>query len=481
MFQRLRALLRTTAVRLSLRHAALLVLALAVMLVALFIVLGRYTSHQIDSALAGEARALAALPAEHRVQSVALLTRLRDDARLRHYRLEDVAGHWQAGNLPRWPEALPADGEVRRVRVELPHDAEGDHDAAARLPAIGVNLPDGERLLIVQAPGEIEDLRELALGLAAAMLALAALLALVMGVSLGRQWLDRIEGISAVAGRIAAGDLTPRVPSRGQGDEFDLLAGHLNAMLARIEAAVTGMREVSDGVAHDLRRPLTRLKTRIEVALRQPRDEVRYRSVLEETLQDSREILATFDALLTIARLDAGSELANRQTFDLAVAVRDVAELYSAEMAETERPFTVQAGAESWVTGSSALVAQALANLLDNALKYTPAGGPIDIELKHEAGRAVLSVIDHGPGLTDAEKARLVGRFARGDEARSTPGSGLGLALVAAVVHAHGGALELLDTPGGGLTARVDIPLAEAGRSGVQHTESGQVAPAFFF
>lgn len=462
MWSRARALLRTTALRMALRYALLQVLALAAMLVALFVVLDRYAARQIDSALLGEARALAALPAEHRVESVALLAQLRgEDHRLRHYRLEDATGHRLAGNLPRWPEDLPADAQVRRVALELPHEAGEDHDARARLPSVGLALPGGGRLLVAQAPGEIEDLREVAFGLAAAMLALAALLALTLGVLLGWRWLSRIEAINTVAARIAAGDLSQRVQSRGQGDEFDLLAGHLNAMLARIEAAVAGMREVSDHVAHDLRRPLARLKTRIEVALRQPRDAANYRTVLEETLQDSEEILATFESLLTIARLEAGSELVAMQPFDLAAVARDVAELYAAQAEEGGRPFTLPAAPATPVAGSAALVAQALANLLDNAFKYTPPHSPIEIDLVRANGQARLAVIDHGGGLSDADKARLVARFARGDAARSQPGSGLGLPLAAAVARAHGGRLVLTDTPGGGLTARLDLPLVK--------------------
>lgn len=467
MLERLHALLRTTAVRLALRQAAFLLVALALMLAALFVVLDRSTTHLIDASLMGEGRALATLPPSQRVQSLGVLTQVRGGARQRYYRLEDAAGRPLAGTLPQWPESLPADGRVRRIEVALPRDQEGDHDTTANLPTVGFPLADGARLLIAQAPGEIEDLRELAFGLAAAMLSLAALLAIVMGVSLGRQWLVRIDAINRVAGRIASGDLAQRVPTGGKGDEFDLLAGHLNAMLARIEAAVAGMREVSDNVAHDLRRPLTRLRTRIEVALRQPRDADTYRVALEEALQDSGELLATFEALLTIARLEAGSEWVSKETFDVTAVARDVAELYAAEMEAGGRPFAVSADTGLLVTGSSALIAQALANLLDNALKYTPVGTPIEIEVRREAEHVRVSVIDHGPGLTDADKVRLVGRFARGDEARSTPGNGLGLALVAAVARAHGGALTPLDTPGGGLSMHLDLPLAKE-----RHVES---------
>ncbi|MFN3750656.1 MAG: ATP-binding protein [Thiobacillus sp.] len=461
MFERPRALLRTTAMRLALRQALLLVLALAVMLAALFVVLDRYTADQIDSALQGEARALSALPAGQRAQSIALLARLRSDRQLRHYRLEDAAGQYLAGNLSRWPEGLRADGRVRRLSVALPQEEEGDHDTRAILPIIGLTLPDGGRLLIAQAPGEIDDLRELALGLAAAMIALAALLALLMGVALGRQWLARIEAINTVAGRIASGDLTQRMQASSGGDEFDLLAGHLNAMLERIEAAVRGMREVSDHVAHDLRRPLARLKTRIEVALRQPRDSESYRGVLEESLQDSEEILTTFEALLTIARLEAGSELMAKATFDLAAVARDVTELYAAEAEETGRPFALTHAESAPVSGASALLAQALANLIDNAFKHTPADTPVEIALAQSGGYVELAVSDHGSGLSSADKTRLVERFARGDTARSTPGSGLGLSLVRAIAHAHGGKLVLEDTPGGGLTARLILPLSK--------------------
>ncbi|WP_333839770.1 HAMP domain-containing sensor histidine kinase [Pelomicrobium sp.] len=466
MFSRARSLLHTTALRMALRHALLQVLVLAAMLAALFVVLDRYAARQIDSALLGEAHALAALPAEHRAQSVALLTQLHgEDRRLRHYRLEDAAGRRLAGNLPRWPGSLPADGVVRRIALDLPEDEE-DHDARALLPSVGLALPGGGRLLVAQAPGEIEEVREVAFGLAAAMLTLAALLAMALGMLLGWRWLSRIDAINGVAARIASGDLTQRVQSSGRGDEFDLLADHLNAMLGRIEAAVAGMREVSDHVAHDLRRPLARLKTRIEVVLRQPRDADAYRKALQETLQDSEEILATFEALLTIARLEAGSELVTKQPFDLAAVTRNVAELYAAQADESGRPFTLSsAPAVMYVAGSAALASQALAKLLDNAFKYTPPGSPIEVDLARADGQARLAVIDHGGGLSDADKARLVARFARGDSARSQPGSGLGLALAAAIARAHGGQLVLTDTAGGGLTARLDLPLAKEGAS----------------
>lgn len=460
---RLRRLARTTALRSALRHALVNVLALALALGALFVLLNRYTDRQIEASLRGEAATLASQPAARLAGTVTALATLRGgEHALRYYRLENGDGRPLAGNVARWPAALAADGVLRTVTL-TPRGPGEDRDEALRLSALAVPLPDGGRLLVAQPPGPLEDLRELALGLAAAVLGLSAVLSLALGISLGWRWLGRIEAINATAGRIAAGDLGQRVASRGadgQADEFDLLAGHLNAMLARIEAAVTGMRQVSDQIAHDLRRPLARLKTRIEVVLAQPRPAAEYRAALEATAADADELMRAFEAMLSIARLEAGSEIPRSRAFDLAETARGVAELYAAEAEDAGRPFRFHLPGPASMRGEPALLAQALANLLDNAFHYTPPDSAIEVTLQTDGGGARLAVIDHGPGLDAADKARLVERFARGDAARGSPGSGLGLTLARAVARAHGGTLELDDTPGGGLTARLLLPLA---------------------
>ena len=459
MLARLRQLAHTSALRLALRYALLNVAVLAVALAVLFVVVTRYVDEQIQSGLIAELGALGSLPAEHRRDSVRVLSELRgEEHQQRYYRLENAAGIMLAGNIEAWPPALPADGAVRVTDLNV---AETDHDdeAATGLSAAATQLPDGERLLVAQAPGALEELREIALSLAAAVLGLAALLSLALGVSLGWQWLQRIDAINRTAGKIAAGDLAQRVAARGRGDEFDLLAGHLNRMLTRIEAAVTGMREVSDNVAHDLRKPLARLKTRIDVALNQPRDSADYRAALVDTAADADELMRNFDALLSIARLEAGSDIASPQAVDLAALTRRVTGLYADEAEDAARPFSVDLADTLTVSGQSALIAQALANLLDNAFKYTPAHIAVQVTLSQQGGHAVLAVIDHGDGIPRHEHTRMTERFVRGDSARTQAGSGLGLALVKAVMHAHGGELEMADTPGGGLTARLRFPL----------------------
>lgn len=459
MFSQLRQLARTSAMRLALRTALLQVGVLAIALAALFVLLNRYVERQVDSTLAGELAALASLPAEHRSDSVRVLVDSSSAKPLRFYRLEAADGELLAGNVAQWPAGLVADAAPRTLGLRV-HEPDESHDEQMQLPAIATRLPDGGRLLVAQAPGALEDLRETALGMAAALLGLSALLALALGVSLGRQWLARIEAISLTAGKIAAGDFSQRVATGARQDEFDLLAGHLNAMLARIEAAVAGMREVSDNVAHDLRKPLARLHTRIDVVLAQPRQADEYRTALAQTAADADEMMRTFDALLSIARLEAGSDIAAPETFDLSALLRQMSELYADEAEDAGRLFRVELTEGVRVSGQPALLTQALANLLDNAFKYTSPGVAVAVKLTRENGYAVLAVSDRGDGIAAVDRSRMTERFARGDRARTQPGSGLGLALVKAIAHAHGGRMLLTDTPGGGLTVRVEVPLA---------------------
>ena len=464
--KRLVQLARTSALRLALRHALAQVLLLAAALAALLWTIDRYVARQVSASLAAEVAALKSLPPAMLAARLDALANAPGPARgARHYLLQDARGARLAGDVLAWPGWLPADGNERRGTLPVleadggaPYPAHhDDHDGGA-MPAVGVALTDGGRLLVAQEPGEAEDLREATLAAAGGVLLGAASLALALGLVLGWQWLRRIERINATAGRIAAGDLAQRVPTDGRGDEFDLLAGHLNTMLERIEAAVSGMREVSDNVAHDLRRPLARLKTRIEVVLRQPRDAALYRDALEETLADADELIRTFDALLSIARLEAGGEALARDTVDLATLAEDVAELYADECEADGRALDRDLADGVTVVGSRALLAQALANLVDNALKYSPAGSPLALRLKAAGGRARLAVVDRGSGIPAADRARLAERFARADAARNQPGSGLGLALVQAIAHAHGGQLELGNAPGGGLAATLVLP-----------------------
>jgi signal transduction histidine kinase len=268
------------------------------------------------------------------------------------------------------------------------------------------------------------------------------------GFALSRWTLARLEGINRATRLIMSGDLSRRIALEGTGDEFDELAANLNRMLERIERLVQAMREVTDNIAHDLRTPLTRMRSRIEVALLRPLDAAEARELLEETMRDAEHLIATFNALLAIARAESGALEAGAEPVDLAGLARDVHELYEPLAEERSICLELDCAEPVVVRGQRHLLAQALANLVDNAVKYTPPGGRVVVR----AGVGpppFVEVADNGPGIPEDQRAHALERFVRLDPQRSTPGNGLGLSLVDAVARLHGARLELLDNDPG--------------------------------
>jgi signal transduction histidine kinase len=263
-----------------------------------------------------------------------------------------------------------------------------------------------------------------------------------------------------------AGDLSGRLPVAGSGDELDRLALNVNAMLERIEALMRGLKEVSDNIAHDLKTPLTRLRNRCEQALRSNAGDAGYRAALESTIAESDELIRTFDALLMIARAESGHARDNMAEFDASEIARDVGELYEPLADEKGITLKVDASTAAPVRGNRELVSQALANLVDNAIKYAGQNGqangvPAEIVVKagDDGDRIMLSVADRGPGIPDADRGRVVERFVRLEQSRSEPGSGLGLSLASAVARLHGGELKLEDNHPG-LRSIIALPRA---------------------
>ena len=310
---------------------------------------------------------------------------------------------------------------------------------------IANTLPDGSELLIAQGVHDAEDMREHIFGVVLLTISVTMLSALALGVLMGRSVLRRIDTVTHAAGDIMAGDLSRRIPLGRRSDEFDELALRLNAMLDRIEQLMSALREVTSNIAHDLRSPLTRLRNRLDVTLLEPRASSEYREAMEQAIADADDLLKTFNALLSIAQAESGVHGSDWQALDLSALAADLAELYQAVAEEQGLGFdnTIQPGVS--VRGNRHLLAQALGNLLENAIKYTPTGGHVRLALQREGTAAVLVVSDSGPGIPEAQRARVLERFVRLDSQRSTPGNGLGLSLVKAVAQLHGAALELGD------------------------------------
>jgi signal transduction histidine kinase len=378
------------------------------------------------------------------------------------YLVTDISGRVLAGNVSRIPPDLLNHAGMGPITVPYERFSGdgGEHLAMVQV----LRLQGGFRMLVGRDIGEREQFRAIFGQALAYALALMIGLALVSWFFVSRRVLKRIDSVSATSLRIMQGDLSGRLEVTGSDDEFDRLASSLNSMLERIETLLIGLKDVSDNIAHDLKTPLTRLRNRVETALARPEDKDGLRAALESTIEESDQLIKTFNALLMIARTEAGSSDGAMTEIDAAEIVRDVGELYEPVAEEKGITLTVSAGEPVKFLASRELLGQALANLVDNAIKYAPldkADGrqlTIAIAARTEGDDFVLTVADNGIGIPAEDRARALQRFVRLEKSRSEPGSGLGLSLVAAVARLHHGTIELGDgNPGLVVTMRLPI------------------------
>ena len=382
------------------------------------------------------------------------------------YLVTTNAGERVAGNIGALPPgALDSPGQFETFYGGLDDAEATPHRAIVRVYL----LPGGFRLLVGRDVEERRRLREVIRTAFGYSLLLIGVLGCAGGFFITRRVLKRVDDMTETTRIIMAGDLTGRVRVAGTGDELDRLAENLNAMLERIGELMAGMREVSDNIAHDLKTPLTRLRNKAEEALRTAHSPVELKAALEANIEESDNLIRIFNALLMIARLEAGNAKETLSDFNAAEAVRDIAELYEALAEEAGVPLEVSIEETLPVHGSRELLGQAVANLLDNALKYgavaADADGetpPVTVTAARQGGLVTITVADRGPGIPESERGRVLDRFVRLESARSRPGFGLGLSLATAVAHLHGGRLRLDDNHPG-LKAVLEVPLSEAG------------------
>ena len=304
----------------------------------------------------------------------------------------------------------------------------------------------GFRLLVGRDLDELMAVERLIFEAMIIGLLLTAVLGLAGGLVLSRRVLRRIEAINATSREIMAGQLHRRIPSRGRDDDFDQLSDNLNAMFGRIEDLMANVRQVSDNIAHDLKTPLSRLRVQLEM-LRERLEghDAEAESMAEQAIAEADGLLSTFSALLRIARVESGQRREGFGPVDLSRVVTDVAELYAPPAEEKGLNLVAYIEEEVHLTGDRDLLFQAVANLLDNAIKYSQAPAEITLQLVTDGEENIIWVRDRGPGIAAAQRDRVKHRFYRLEASRSTPGNGLGLSLVQAVATLHGGRLELSD------------------------------------
>ncbi len=432
-------LLSSASFRLALAYVTLFASSALLLLGFIYWSAAGYMLRQADETIDTEIRVLAE---RYRLTGLAGLTALIQE-RVRQeppgptiYLLADLSYAPLAGNLSRWPELEPDDAGW----LNFPLGMEG-HWARGK----PFRLRGGFHLLVGRDMYELETVRSQLLRTMVWGLALTVALALAGGLLVSRGRLRRIGTINEAISGIVTGDLSRRIPREPRDDDIEALVEHVNGMLDELERLVEGVRRVSDSIAHDLRTPLSRLRNELE-RLRAGQEDEHQRKAVERAITEADGLLSTFKALLRIARIESGERGAAAFTMvDLSRLIDDVAELYQPLFEEVGRTFTVERDGGITVHGDRDLLFQAIANLLDNALKYTLEGGRAALALSAEGTDAVIEVSDDGPGIPAEERERVLERFYRLDESRGTPGAGLGLALVTTVAELHHAELRLRD------------------------------------
>jgi signal transduction histidine kinase len=439
----------TTAFGLSALAVAFFLFAAAIVVGFLFWQTNKLFTDQVLATLTAEARILSSeMKVGGQMKLTQTVTALSRPQGTGLYYLADDTGAKIAGNLNRIPPELEADGRGG-VFSYKPVNGEGPSHLAVAIP---VDLGPSLRLIIGR---DVEDQRAFANTIRFVFLlgfGVLSVLGLLGGLAVSRLIVNRMDQITATSRQIMEGDLSRRIPTTGRGGELDGLANNLNEMLERIESLMNGLREVSDNIAHDLKTPLNRLRNAAEAALRDPRGEEAYREGLERTIEKADELIKTFNALLLIARLEAGPLEDSTETFDLGRFVADVSELYLPAAEESGFALAIDVEQGVFVRGNKQLIGQAIANLIDNAIKYSRGGEPgsaITVRTYRIDGHPAISVGDHGPGIGTADRERVLKRFVRLEASRTKPGTGLGLSLVAAVARLHHGEIRLEDNQPG--------------------------------
>ncbi len=455
-------IIRTSTFRLSAIYLIVFAVSVAAILTYVFWGTAGLLERQTDATIRAEVQALAD---QYRIFGLAgikdTIDRRSSERGGGIYLLADAKGNRVAGNL----QSVPGQVIDDTGWIDFPLEIKiGDTTQRRSARAFHADLTDHYELVVGRDVEELKLFGDLIKRTLYWALGFAVVLGVSGGLLTSRNFLRRVDAITDASRNIMGGNLSGRMPVTGSDDELDRLAAALNQMLDQIERLMTGMKDVTSNVAHDLKTPLTRLRARVDSALRS-NSKAEYRAALDKTIEESDRLLQTFNALLSIARAEAGQSRDMLQHIDAQDIVADVAELYEPIAEEQGGKLHIKVSQGLNVLADRQLLSQALSNLIDNALKYgvteSDTKPDISIEGKREGDKVVITVADHGDGISAEDRGRVVDRFVRLDQSRSKPGNGLGLSLVAGVMKLHGAALELDDNKPG-LRAKLVLPLQKA-------------------
>jgi signal transduction histidine kinase len=459
--------LRSSTLRLALIWIGIFGTAVAALLGYVYWSSASYMLRQSDQALAMELVALReAYGRGGRGQLIAAILQRMSVGHLDSsiYLLADPSGAALAGNLMAWPASLKGTSGLGDFSTP---DWKPDASRRPRLRATFETLPDGTRLLVGK---DIEELDQVAQRINTALLLTVLLIVAVAAAasaSITRRTVGRIESINATSRAIMQSGLSERIPLRGTKDEWDELATNLNSMLERIETLMGEVKQFTDNVAHELRTPITRLRGRLEKTYNSLCDGDAHKLVIGDTIADLDGVQRIFSSLTRISQIEARDRTAAFRTVDLAEVVREVVELFDAAAEEKGGQLVTVGDQRVLVTGDRDLLFDAVANLVDNAIKHGREAGRVTVDVRQCEAGAAIAVSDEGPGIPDDEIRNVFKRFYRLERSRQAPGNGLGLSLVAAVARLHGAQITMLNNAPG-LTIELCFPAsAESGADSV--------------
>src|ERR1700722_58966 len=445
---RLPDFVRATTFRWTLAVTCAFVLCTLVLFGFVYLQTAAFMTSSFDDLITGELHLIAADSPANRLQHID--NRLRDDPRrVRLAGLFDADGHRIAGSLESLPSGLTAEVPVQAEVVRV--DNRGREMEMARL--VTDTLPDGEVLAIGRNVDDIEQIAEIVKRALTLGLLPAFALAIVTGLVLSSRARNRLSEVNRRIQHIMAGDLRQRLPTRGSDDPFDQFADSVNRMLSEIETLIQEITATGDNIAHDLRTPLTRVRMRLERGRAHAETLEELQTVTEQALAGLDQSLTVITALLRIAEIEHSRRLAGFSDVRLAPLLHEVGDLYDPIAEDKRVVLRVDAAGEMTVHGDRDLLFEAVANLVDTAVKFAPAGGQVELALLRRGNETVVRVTDTGPGISESERDAVTKRFFRSDKSRGTKGLGLGLSLVAAIVKLHG--FQLAITPGPGCKVEI--------------------------
>lgn len=469
MLERMKSLWRITAVRLSVAYTLAFGL-LAVMLVV-YMTGGAvdYLRTQFKTSINQEIETLRRVYKLRGLNGVIVSMERRSRAPGANlYVVSNPAGEILAGNVKSIDREILSENGWHMHPFEYQRFQEVENRYPSRAVARSFGLPNGMRILIGQDIGEPERLRGVVRDALSLSMGMMLLIGFLIWYFVGRRALMRIDMVSKSTERILAGDRSERLPVTGSNDEFDRLSSRMNTMLDRISLLDEGLKNVSDSIAHDLKTPLTRLRNKADAAQYIKPGSDQQKEVLTEIIADSDNLIKTFNALLMISRVEAGSQVTQLEELSLSEVMADMAELYEPVAEEKGFDLKVQIAPNIKIRGSRELLSQAMANLLDNAFKYGASekqkNSSVSITLHADKKFAYAEISDRGAGISVEDRERVKERFVRLDESRTKPGNGLGLSLVEAIANFHDAKFQL-DDASPGLLVRIALPLLKNERA----------------